>query len=296
MTTEPSGVLLVDKPLGLSSNHILQQMKRLLGITKAGHAGTLDPLATGLMVLCVGEATKFSQRQLEAHKSYQAEVLLGYESSTGDAEGEIRTKTAYLGTLTDIERVLQGFLGVQKQIPPMTSALKVAGRTLYDYARAGLEITRSPRIIEIERIDHIQFSGQKLTFEVHVSKGTYIRVLAQDIGEALGCGGYLTALRRLSSGKYHISEARTWEQWSEASTSWISHLLPTSTLLQGIPSLTLTPDEALALRQGRQIALLNSMDNEGLQLRQLWDQTGNLVGLGKVEGSVLISERLMRDN
>lgn len=296
MIIEHSGVLLVDKPVGLSSNHILQKIKRLFGISKAGHAGTLDPLATGLMVMCVGEATKFSQRQLDAPKSYRAVVSLGYESSTGDAEGVIQAKAPYLGTLQDIERVLQGFLGIQTQIPPMTSALKVAGRTLYEYARAGVEIERSPRVIEIQRINILEFSEQKLIIEVQVSKGTYIRVLAQDIGKALGCGGYLTDLRRLTSGFYNISEARTWEQWSEVGTLWTSLLLPTSTLLQGIPALVLSASEVLALRQGRQVTLLNVLDEEGSQLRQLWDQQGRLVGIGKVDGLVLISERLMRDN
>lgn len=247
-----TGVLLLDKPFGLSSNTALQRVRNLLAARKAGHTGTLDPHATGLLPLCLGEATKFSGWLLEAPKAYQARIRLGYRSSTGDGEGDITPVQPFTGSFATIESVLQGFLGVQAQQPPMHSALKVEGRPLYDYARAGLEVTRSPRQIEVLELKLEAWHGETLTVSFKVSKGTYIRVLAADIGSALGCGGYLSGLRRTETGPFALQGAMTLEQLEALSIEEREkRLLPADTLLSGVPRLDLDDTQSLAIRHGR---------------------------------------------
>ena len=250
-----TGVLLLDKPFGLSSNTALQRVRYLLAARKAGHTGTLDPHATGLLPLCLGEATKFSGWLLEAPKAYQAQIRLGYTSSTGDGEGDITPVRLFTGSLATIESVLQGFLGVQTQYPPMHSALKVEGRPLYDYARAGLNVTRAPRQIEVLEQKLEAWDGETLTVSLKVSKGTYIRVLAADIGSALGCGGYLSGLRRTQTGPFALQGAMTLEQL-EALTMGEREkcLLPADILLSGVPRLDLDDTQSLAIRQGRALS------------------------------------------
>lgn len=209
------GVLLLDKPLGLSSNDALQKAKWLLRAEKAGHTGTLDPLATGVLPLCFGAATKFSQLHLDADKTYEAVALLGVTTSTGDAEGEVIAERAVNVTPEQLAAVVGQFTGRIRQIPPMHSALKKDGKALYEYARAGIEVERAPRDVEIYELNVLQApaNGSKFAIQIKVkcSKGTYIRTLAEDIGAALGCGAHLTALRRVATGDFEVSRCVTLE-------------------------------------------------------------------------------------
>lgn len=205
------GVLLLDKPLGYSSNQALQKVKWLFQAAKAGHTGTLDPLATGVLPICFGEATKFAQRLTDADKTYIAHLKLGVTTDTGDAEGTVVSQTDVQVSEQAFHNVCQRFMGEITQIPPMYSALKVDGKPLYDYAREGVEIERTPRQVTIFSLNVHEFSGGTAVIEVRCSKGTYIRTLAEDIGQALGCGAHLTALRRTETAGFHINECITLE-------------------------------------------------------------------------------------
>ena len=218
------GVLLLDKPLGLSSNDALQKAKWLLRAEKAGHTGTLDPLATGVLPLCFGAATKFSALQLDAVKTYEATAVLGIKTSTGDAEGAVISEREVNVTDADLQRVQQQFMGKQRQIPPMHSALKRDGKPLYEYARQGIELERESRDIEVyslvlkrfepsfESVAQADSARGAIKIIVTVSKGTYIRTLGEDIGEALGCGAHLSSLRRTDTGGLGVGNAYTLAQ------------------------------------------------------------------------------------
>ena len=206
------GVLLLDKPLGLSSNDALQKVKRLYRAEKAGHTGTLDPLASGLLPLCFGAATKFSQISLDADKRYTATLQLGVTTSTADAEGAVLLTRDVNVTREQMEQACARFTGPIHQVPPMHSALKRDGRPLYEYARAGIEVEREARQVTIYRIDILGGHDDVWTLDVRCSKGTYIRTLAEDIGEALGCGAHLSGLRRTGSGPLTLDAALTLEQ------------------------------------------------------------------------------------
>lgn len=201
------GVFLLDKPLGLSSNQALQIVRRLFNAEKAGHTGTLDPLATGLLPVCFGEATKFSGELLGAEKRYLATVQLGVITDTLDTEGVVLERRVVNASLNDVEQVLKGFLGSIEQIPPMFSALKRDGKPLYEYARAGIELERDARIVHIHQLELCDWQSDSFTLDVRCSKGTYIRTLAADIGERLGCGAHISALRRTEIGQLSISKA-----------------------------------------------------------------------------------------
>jgi len=206
------GVLLLDKPLGLSSNDALQKAKRLYRAEKAGHTGTLDPLATGLLPLCFGAATKFSQISLDADKRYLATLALGVTTTTADAEGEVVERREVSTTRADLEAACARHVGAIEQVPPMHSALKRDGKALYEYARAGIEVEREARAVTIHAIDIVGGENDTWTLDVRCSKGTYIRTLAEDIGAALGCGAHLSALRRTGSGALSLAGALTLEQ------------------------------------------------------------------------------------
>ena len=231
------GVLLLDKPLGWSSNDALQKVKWLLRAEKAGHTGTLDPLATGVLPLCFGAATKFSQLQLDADKEYAATALLGTKTSTGDAEGDVVAVRTVNVTTEDIGRVVPLFTGPILQTPPMHSALKKDGKALYEYARAGIEVEREARAITMHKLDvalALVDSGQSaINMIVKCSKGTYIRTLGEDIGEALGCGAHLTRLRRTATGDFTVAQCVTLEAL-EAMTEAerLACLLPVDALLE----------------------------------------------------------------
>ena len=206
------GVLLLDKPCGLSSNDALQKAKRLYRAEKAGHTGTLDPLATGLLPLCFGAATKFSQVSLDADKRYLATLKLGVTTTTADAEGEELERREVRVDRAAVEAACARFTGLIQQVPPMHSALKRDGKSLYKYARAGIEVERAPRAVTIHRIDIVDAEHDLWQLDVQCSKGTYVRTLAEDIGEALGCGAHLAGLRRTGSGALSLQGAHTLEQ------------------------------------------------------------------------------------
>ena len=245
------GVLLLDKPLGWSSNDALQKAKWLLRAEKAGHTGTLDPLATGLLPLCFGAATKFSQVSLDADKAYRATLRLGQRMSTGDLEGELVEERPVNVDRAMIDAACARFTGQIEQIPPMHSAIKKDGRALYEYARAGIEVERPSRTIRIHSLDIVSWQDATLVIDVRCSKGTYIRTLAEDIGEALGCGAHLSALRRTGSGPLSIDKAVSLEQLEampEAERE--AQLQAPDALLRDWPSLALDHDEAARFLTG----------------------------------------------
>ena len=239
------GVLLLDKPIGWTSNDALQKAKGMLRAEKGGHTGTLDPLATGLLPLCFGAATKFSQVSLDADKRYTATLRLGQRTSTGDREGEVIAEGPLPTDRAAIEAACARHTGAILQTPPMHSALKHEGKALYEYARAGIQIERAPRAVTIHAIAIVEWHAECLVLDVNCSKGTYIRTLAEDIGQALGCGAHLSALRRTGSGPLDLKHAITLEALQalgEAERE--ARLLPADALLAGWPAVHLPDDEA----------------------------------------------------
>lgn len=246
-----SGVLLLDKPAGLSSNDALMRAKRIVNAKKAGHTGTLDPFATGLLPVCFGEATKFSQDLLDADKTYETVVYLGVKTETGDTEGAVlETVTSPLPSVEEIGRILPRFTGAIRQVPPMYSALKRDGKPLYEYARAGIELEREAREVTIHELVLLDYTAPRLRLRVTCSKGTYIRVLGEDIGEALGCGAHLEALRRTRVGALEIGQAIRLDdlesRFADAETPSEFPLEPVDFLLSSCPAVML--DAALAGR------------------------------------------------
>ena len=255
------GVLLLDKPSGLSSNAALQRARRAFDAEKAGHTGTLDPLASGLLPLCFGEATKFAQFLLDATKRYTATVRFGVTTATGDAEGEVLEMRPVTLARSDVEAVLPDFTGRLSQVPPAYSALKFEGRSHYEYARAGIDVPRPPRDIEILEISLRAWTAPDAVLDVTCSKGTYIRVLAEDIGRALGCGAHLAGLRRTATGGFGIADAVTLERLEAMSAAEREATLqPAATLLRDLPSLRLATPEAARFRQGGAVLAPGSAD------------------------------------
>ncbi|KXW55193.1 tRNA pseudouridine(55) synthase TruB [Ferrovum sp. PN-J185] len=274
---EVSGVLLLNKPFGLTSNTALQRARHLLRAKKAGHTGTLDPHATGLLPLCFGEATKFSQWILDAPKGYIATLKLGYVSDTLDGEGVISKYSDVNIDLSQVEGVLNAMIGVQHQTPPMHAAIKVQGKPLYSYARSGQTIERQPRVIDILRCRLISLDTDLLTIECLVSKGTYIRVMASDIGEKLGCGAYLTALQRVSTGPYQLHDAvELSDLMAMSETKRRECLLPSDSLLSGVSSLHLDSVHAEDMKCGRIITL---SEYKPLGLYKVYDPLNCFLGL-----------------
>lgn len=285
------GVVLLDKPLGLSSNDALQKVKRLYRAEKAGHTGTLDPLATGLLPLCFGAATKFSQVSLDADKAYRATVRLGQTTRTGDAEGEVLRERSVAVTREGLEVACARFVGPIDQVPPMHSALKRDGRALYEYARDGIEIEREPRRVTIHRIDIVSWEHEQLVIDVSCSKGTYIRTLAEDIGEALGCGAHLSALRRTGSGPLQVTQALTLpalEALSEDERD--AALMPADVLLDDRPVVRLGPEDAARFMTGlrRRVDLV---DNP--LVRVYGPEPAAFLGSATVRAGELIPSRLL---
>ncbi len=253
------GVLLLDKPVGLGSNAALQAVKRLYQAEKAGHAGTLDPLASGLLPVLFGEATKFSQLALDADKEYLASARLGITTTTADAEGEILERRPVDVAEDAIEPVLAKFRGDIEQVPPMYSALKHEGRPLYALARQGRSVTRVARPVQIHELHLLRFDGEHLDLRVRCSKGTYIRTLIEDIGHGLGCGAHLSALRRTAAGAFHVQDAATLEELQAASAAQCERrLLPMERLLAGLPRVDLSGPQADRFCQGQAVALERS--------------------------------------
>ena len=285
------GVLLLDKPLGLSSNDALQKAKRLYRAEKAGHTGTLDPLATGLLPLCFGAATKFSQVSLDADKAYRATLALGRTTSTGDAEGELLRERAVDVTREAIEAACRRFVGAIAQVPPMHSALKHQGRALYEYARAGIAIDRAAREVRIMAIEVVEWRGETLVLDVRCSKGTYIRTLAEDIGEALGCGAHLAALRRTASGPLRVEDAHTLEVLAGLTEAERDALaLPADALLADWPVVQLDDNEAGRFLSGLR-RRIDARDAE--RVRVYGPQRGAFLGSAHIAGGELIADRLL---
>jgi tRNA pseudouridine55 synthase len=282
-----TGILLLDKPLGLTSNDALQRIKRYYRAAKAGHTGSLDPLATGLLPCCLGDSTKFSAFLLDADKRYRVRVKLGVTTTTADAEGEV-VETLPVEGITEerVRQVLLKFVGGIDQLPPMYSAVKHQGQRLYKLARQGIEVERQPRRIEIHALELLACEPPEIELDVHCSKGTYVRTLAEDIGRELGCGGHVSALRRTGVGPY-----------SEATTPFVSIeqiaalaegddfpaldalLLPLDTALGHWPSLRLSADAAFYLQQG-QAVLVPQAPTEGLV--RLYDPSSRFLGVGSI--------------
>lgn len=272
------GVLLLDKDLGESSNHALQAARRLYNAEKAGHTGTLDPLATGLLPLCFGEATKFSGDLLNADKRYVATVQLGVTTDTADAEGSVLQRRTVAVDRPAIEEALASCVGEIDQIPPMYSALKRDGKPLYEYARAGVELERAARRVSIYRLDLIDASdlaGGRFVMEVDCSKGTYVRTLAADIGELLGCGAHLAGLRRTGIGSLDVAAAHTLEKLADlAADVRDALLLPADSLLTGLGEARLDLADASRLRHGQAVR----WSGEGDRLR-VYDQEHRFIGV-----------------
>ncbi len=275
------GVLLLDKSSGVTSNAALQSARRLFSAAKAGHTGTLDPLATGLLPLCFGEATKFSADLLDADKTYEADVLFGVVTDTGDAEGAvIRRSQVSFGRL-DLEMAMDGFRGAITQVPPMYSALKLDGKPLYRLARQGIEVERAPRDVSIHELELIEYSGERCRFRVACSKGTYIRTLMEDIGNVLGCGAHLTALRRVAVGSLNIESAFSLEQLAALSESdRADRLLPPDALLQSLPAVSLDESASIRFCHGNPVQIGFS---EVAGKCRVYD-ANRLLGLGDADG------------
>ncbi len=294
------GVLLLDKPLGLSSNDALVRAKRLLRANKAGHTGTLDPLATGLLPLCFGEATKFSQDLLDADKTYEATVRLGATTSTGDAEGEIVVERPVTCDRAALDAAIARFTGEIDQVPPMYSALKKDGKPLYEYARAGQTVERPARRVTIHAISllNVDLNAAAFTMLVTCSKGTYIRTLAEDIGEALGCGAHLTGLRRTAVGDLTLAGAVTLEQIeAQADEVRPAMLAPVDALLQRCTPVNLDVAAVGRFLQGQRIARRDlpegQVPEEGA-LARVYGDDGRLLGVARMREGALRPERLVK--
>jgi tRNA pseudouridine55 synthase len=288
------GVLLLDKPVGLSSNDALIKAKRVMNAKKAGHTGTLDPFATGLLPLCFGEATKFSQDLLEADKTYEATVHLGIMTTTGDTEGEHVEVRDVDVSLEQIEAALARFRGPIMQVPPMYSALKRDGKALYEYAREGVTLEREARPVTIHGLDFISYEAPMLKIRVTCSKGTYVRVLGEDIGAALGCGAHLNALRRIGVGALEAEHMITLEEL-QAHPDPRSLLAPVDALLSSFPRVDLTPELAKRFLNGQRLALgKEAVEVPQEQGRVRVYESGKLLGTAILqEYSVLAPERLI---
>ena len=290
-----NGVLLFDKPLGFSSNQALQKVKWLYSAAKAGHTGTLDPLATGLLPICLGEATKFAQYVTDADKTYFATFKLGATTTTGDAEGEVLTTAPVNVTQAQFQAACTQFIGEISQLPPMYSALKHEGKALYEYARAGVDIERQPRLISINNIVVDSFDTNIASITVTCSKGTYIRTLAEDIGAALGCGAHLIGLRRTETAGYLIAQAVTIEQLEALSMeARTALLLPVDSAIESLPKLILNADAAYFIMQGQAVWQAGKVPNSDLRL---YDENNGFIGLGYLQDDGKIApKRLIQKN
>jgi tRNA pseudouridine55 synthase len=290
------GILILDKACGPSSNQALQQVRRLYAARKAGHCGSLDPLASGVLPICLGEATKFSSYLLGANKSYRADCRLGQVTDTGDAEGEIIDTAPVDVDRERIERELQHFVGVIEQVPPMYSALKHEGRRLYQLAREGKQVDRPPRRVEIFELRLLALEGEVMRIEVSCSTGTYIRTLAEDIGSRLGCGAHITALRRTSVDLFDEDDALSFEllqdlEERQGMTAIDARLLPVSVALERFPEIVLDNEDSAAIRHGRR---LRPGQGTPPGLYRLSSPMDGFIGLGEVtENRELQAKRLM---
>ncbi len=283
-------MLLFDKPLELSSNDALQKVRRLYQAEKAGHTGTLDPLATGLLPICFGEATKFSNALLDADKTYTAVMRLGQTTTTGDAEGEIIAELPVSFSEADLQAVLARFRGAIQQLPPMYSALKHQGKPLYEYIRQGITIERESREVVIHELLLNSFAGNEMAISVRCSKGTYVRTLAEDIGAALGCGAHLIALRRTAIAHFDLADGYSLPQLSEMDEATRDGcILPLVSLMPNMPRLDLNSLQIKRLAQGQRLGLETGLPDGKLAL---YGPDG-FVGVGLQQGRRVAPERLL---
>ena len=291
------GVFLLDKPQGMSSNDIMQKVKRIFQANKAGHTGALDPLATGMLPICLGEATKFSQFLLDADKRYLATAKLGERTDTSDAEGQIVETREVKVKTPEILTALEQFRGDILQVPTMFSALKHNGKPLYEYARQGITVEREARPITIFELNFIEYNAPYLTLEVHCSKGTYIRTLVDDLGEVLGCGAHVTMLRRTVVADYPTEKMLDWHTLqSLAEQQDLSLLdallLPMDTAVAKLPTLTLNESQAQGIRFGQRVKFNNPNSLQGLV--RLFSHENRFLGVAVIdENNVIRPQRLV---
>ena len=307
MAQRIDGVVLLDKPSGMSSQSAVTSVKRLLHAEKAGHTGTLDPMATGLLPVCLGEATKYSQDLLDADKAYLAQLRFGIQTDTGDAQGQIIAEKSTAEVVdnamakTLIDAILPHFIGDIQQVPPMYSALKRDGKPLYEYARSGIEIEREARRITIYSIKLLNVQWPVIDIEVHCSKGTYIRVLAEDMGHALGCGAHLIGLRRTMVGHLSLAQSASLESLQYSAPQ----ILPVDALLQTLPELTVDDIQAKRLEMGQRVPcavnIATQWANSLFRIYRSQALPQNFIGTADWRSGVLhprrfISQRLINQN
>jgi tRNA pseudouridine55 synthase len=289
-----NGILLLDKPIGMTSNAALQVVKRLFGARKAGHTGSLDPLATGLLPICLGEATKVSAYLLDADKRYWVRIRLGVTTATGDADGDVlETRPVAAVDAARLEQVLAGLRGESDQVPPMYSALRHQGQRLYQLAREGIEVERAPRRITLHALDALAIEGDQIELAVHCSKGTYVRTLAEDIGAALGCGAHVIGLRRTGVGPYTEAGMLTLDALrdqaeAEGAQALDRHLLPIVSALAHWPQVRLSADAAYYLRQGQAVVVPRAPTSGWLCL---FADDGAFIGVGQVQDDGRVAPR-----
>jgi len=288
-----SGILLLDKPVGMTSNAALQVVKRLMRARKAGHTGSLDPLASGLLPICLGEATKVSAYLLDADKHYWVRIRLGVTTTTGDADGEVQeTRPVAPFDAARLEEVLAGMRGEIDQVPPMYSALRHKGKRLYQLAREGIEVERAPRRITIHALDALSLAADEIELAVHCSKGTYVRTMAEEIGTALGCGAHVIGLRRTGVGPYTESGMLTLDALRDEAEagpeSLDHHLLPIVSALAHWPQVRLSPDAAYYLRQGQAVVVPRAPTSGWLCL---FADDGAFIGVGQVQDDGRVAPR-----
>ncbi len=286
------GIVLVDKPTGMSSQHVVQRVRGMFAAQKAGHTGALDPLATGMLPVCLGEATKFSQYLLDSDKRYQVVAQLGVRTDTSDADGEVIQTRPVDVTLEQVEEALDQFRGPIQQIPTMFSALKYQGKPLYEYARKGIEVPRESRPITVYAFDVVSFDGDQLTMDVHCSKGTYVRTLVDDLGELLGCGAHVAALRRTQVATYPFERMRTLEQLqalrdqandeaAEAGLYLDSELLPMESAVASMERIEISQAQLPFIRNGNPVQL--NLTGRSLSVRIHLEQSGEFLGMGELD-------------
>ncbi|APS28733.1 tRNA pseudouridine(55) synthase TruB [Pectobacterium brasiliense] len=294
------GVLLLDKPQGVSSNDVLQKVKRIFNANRAGHTGALDPLATGMLPICLGEATKFSQYLLDSDKRYRVIARLGQRTDTSDADGNVIEERAIGFSATDLEQALEGFRGTTQQVPSMYSALKYQGRKLYEYARQGLTVPREAREITVYELQFIRWEGDELELEIHCSKGTYIRTIIDDLGEKLGCGAHVIYLRRLQVATYPTERMVTLEQLAALSEQAQTQELPLSQSLDPLlmpmespvidfPEVNLTPVVAGYLKLGQAVQAANVPSNGMVRITE--GDEHKFIGMGEIDSDGRVAPR-----
>lgn len=288
-----SGILILDKPRGMSSNQALQKVRWLLNAEKAGHTGSLDPLATGVLPLCFGEATKFSQYLLDADKGYETVAQLGVTTTTGDAEGEVLERRDVTVGRDELEAALGRFRGEIQQVPPMYSALKKDGQPLYKLARAGEVVEREARSVTIARLELLAFDSTKATLSVSCSKGTYIRTLVEDLGQVLGCGGHVAELRRIQAGPFNLSQAISLEELEKAHAEGGNEaldrfLLPSDSGLEHWPQVQLSEHSAYYWLHGQPV---RAPEAPKFGMLRVQDHTGRFIGIGEVSDDGRIAPR-----